>query len=718
MEEPATENEGENGQDGLAPLFSPRSIVIVGATPNLARIGGIPLASLLAHGFPRERILLVNPKYGEIEGIRCYPDIAALPVVPDLAVIAVPARATIDSLRKLDAIGVRAAVLFAAGFGEDPTPEGQALERDLRAFLSGTSMRIAGPNTMGIANIATGMSASFLTTLAEDLPKGGLALIGQSGNTVSMMVSDARDYGLGMSYFVSSGNESDLTFADYLAHFLRDGGTKAVLGYCEEVRDGARFANAAVRLREAGKPLFLAKVGRSARAREAAFSHTGALTGNAVLQIAALRQLGAAVCRDPTEVMDMARLWATGARVARGGVAIVSLSGAGCAFLSDLFADAGVAIPTLDPATQAALRAVIPSFGMVSNPVDLTGNVINDMSALQAVMEALLRDPGTDCIVLYIMGSLLDRAADALLAARRASDKLIVVIDPSHATRAPELRAAGVEVFEDCLRTATSLATYLDWCTGPRVSSWRPQAAPRAAAPEWVLAKTGRATLDAAEARALLDGAGVDFVSEAVVTGPDGAASAADAIGYPVALKILDDAIPHKSDVGGVALGLHTAGAVRQAWREIAESVATRCGRTAGRMVVQKMVSGPELLVGLTRDPVFGAALTVGLGGILTEIFGDTASAILPVDREMAKAMLAKLRFAAVFAGARGQPPVDVDAVAAMLARLGAFFAARPWLAEIELNPVVLTADGPRAVDAIARLRHVPADVASGPDAG
>lgn len=693
--------------EDLHPLLDPRSVVIVGATPDLGRIGGIPLAGLLAHDFPRDRILLVNPKYQEIEGLRCYPDIGSLPWTPDLAIVAVAAPIAVASLWQLDALGVPAAVLFAAGFGEDPTESGAELEAALRAFLAKSHMRVAGPNTMGIANIRKGMSASFLTTLAEDLPRGPLALIGQSGNSVSMMASDARDFGLGMSYFVSTGNETGVEFSRYLDYFLADSGTGAILGYCEQLRDGAAFMDVAARLRDAGKPLFLAKVGRSDKAREATLSHTGAMAGDAAVHDAAFRQLGVAACRDPAEVMDMARLWATKAKVHAPGVCIVSLSGAGCAFLSDLFADAGVPVPTLDAASQAALRTIIPSYGMVSNPIDLTGNVINDMSQLRAVMDVLVAAEGFDCIVIYIMGALLDAAAPILLDVRGRSDKLIVALDPSHAERAPELRKAGVEVFTDALRASASIATYIDWRMACDAPAWRPRCSDRTLPPAWVadIAAGGRSTLNEAEVKRLLGDAGISVVCEEIAAGEAAAALAAERVGYPVALKLLSHDIAHKSDIGGVELNLADEAAVRGAWRRIMAKAAER--RPDARIegaVVQSMARGPEFLVGLTRDPTFGAVLTLGMGGIYTELFRDVSLRVLPVDRLMVEEMLDELRSAPLLKGFRGEPPVDRAAFIDMILALADLFESNAYLTELELNPVILGIRGCTAVDGLASL--------------
>ncbi|MGV3481828.1 MAG: acetate--CoA ligase family protein [Sphingobium sp.] len=693
----------------LSALLDPKSIAIIGASPNPLRIGGIPLANLLARGFPADRILPVNPNHGEIQGLRCYADIDALPWAPDLAIVAVAADAALDALDALDRLGARAAILFAAGFGEDPTPEGLARDAKLKAFIAGSAMAIAGPNTIGIGNIATGTTASFLTTLGEPLPAGPLALIGQSGNSVSMMASDARDFGIGMSYFVSTGNEAGVDFAAYLDHFAADPATGAVLGYCEQVRDGAAFMNAALRLRDAGKPLFLTKVGRSEKGREATISHTGAMAGDAIVTQAAFRQLGIGMGRDPAEVMDLARLWNTGARPVRPGVCIVSLSGAGCAFLSDMFDDAGVPVPTLPDTVQARLRTAIPSYGMVSNPVDLTGNVINDMNHLRTVLDALIESDAIDCILIYIMGSLLDAAAPILLEIRQRTDKLIVALDPSHARSATSLRAAGVEVFADALRAVSGIAAYLRWAQDMSDGQWRPAARRAIAPPDWLegLHAGGRRSLTEVEGKKWLAEAGIPTVDEVEAADEAAALAAAEALGYPVVVKLSSPDVAHKTEIGGVALDIRDASQLRTAFRSIiARATAERPDAEIRGVAVQKQLAGQDMLIGITRDPTFGPVMTLGLGGVLTELYRDIAVRLLPVDRRTARAMLEELTCAPLLTGFRGRPMADIDALADAMAALSDLALASPHIAELEVNPMIVrpAGEGCFAVDALVLL--------------
>jgi len=702
----------------LSRLLDPTSIVIVGATPNLARIGGIPLASLLAHDFPRERILLVNPKYPEIEGIRCYPSIDALPWPADLAVVCVRAEEAVASLAALHDRGTQAAVVFAAGFGEEKTATAQALQLELEALVRRTGMKIAGPNTIGTANVRDRTNASFSSTFAEKLPVGPLALIGQSGNTIAMMMLAARDAGLGMSYFVSTGNETAVEFAEYLEHFLADPGTGAVLGYIEQLRDGPAFMRTADALRGAGKALFLMKSGNSDKAREATASHTGAMAGDARVYRAAFRQLGIGIGKDPTEVLELGLLWSLKRDVATRNIAIVSLSGAGCAFLSDLYTAHGCTIPSFDETTQAALRTVIPAYGMVTNPVDLTGNVINDINHLRTVMDVLIANPAIDTIIIYLMGSLLDWATDIVIEAAGKTQKLIVALDPSpdRKTRNGELRAAGVAVFNDVQRGVTSLSSFLDWAERQAGSHWRPDVGCATAfEPSRAIlagaAAEQRAFLNEAEAKLFLAAAGLSTVAESVADTPIGAADVADAVGYPVVVKVLSRDIAHKTEVGGVALELADRASVEAAFAKVVAAArhARPDARIEGAVIQSQVTDGVPIILGVTTDPTFGPVMTVGLGGIATELLQDVSLRLLPVDRATARAMLDELKTAPLLRGYRGAVVADEGALLDTMERVSELaLSLRGRWSEIEMNPVLVRPQGKgvAVVDALVRLAH------------
>jgi acyl-CoA synthetase (NDP forming) len=698
----------------LTPLLDPESVVIVGASSNFSRTGGIPIENFIAGGFPRERLLLVNPKYPEIAGLPCSPSIAALPWTPDLAVLAIRAAETLPALAECHARGIRAAVVFASGFAEEASDETRALQAALVRFADETGMVVAGPNCLGHVNYRKRVFATFLKNMATDSEPGPVAVVAQSGNMASVLRRASMGAGLRCSYLVNTGNEACTELAEYLEHFAEDADTQAVIGYVEQIRDGTRFMRVAARLRKAAKPLFLIKAGQSEKGAEATASHTAAMAGDGRAYRAAFAQLGIVTATDPYRLVDLVTMWRSGRRPGGLRACVLSVSGAGCALLADLLSAEGIALPTLGRETQARLRSVVPSYGMVSNPVDLTGQVTNDSAFFPVVMDAIADCPDVDAVVFYVMGYLLDQMAPDLIRVASGTGKLLVVIDTAvGATSHAALRAAGVAVFSDMNRGVGATAGWLHWSAGAATLQWEPAAAMTdvpSPAPELLQARAeGRTLLNEVEAKSMLARAGLPMVQERIVRDADGAVAAAAAFGGPVALKILSPDIPHKSDVGGVALDLRDASAVRAAFDRVITSVA-RAQPAARRdgVVVQPMVQGGQsVLLGVVRDPVFGPMMTVGLGGVLTELYADVATRVLPVDAAMAGAMLRELRSFPLLDGYRGAVPADVAALIETMVGLSDFMLKHgAGIAELELNPVQVLrlGEGAVAVDALVRL--------------
>lgn len=702
----------------LAPLLDPRSVVIVGASPDFMRTGGIPIEAMLANGFDRERLLLVNPKYGEIAGLPCWPSVDALPWAPDVAVLAIRAAETLPVLRRVHARGIPAAVLFASGFAEEGTPEGVARQEELRAFAAETGMLVSGPNCLGHANLKDGSFPTFLRVYVPPPPRGATALIAQSGNMVATLVRTGRRAGAGYTYLVNTGNEACLEFAEFLEHFADDPETRSVLGYVEELRDGPRFVRAAERLRAAGKSVFLVKAGRSAKGAEAVASHTAALAGAGEAYDAAFRQLGIATATDPARLADLVYLDRLGRAPsgahAGGRTGVVSISGAACAILSDCLSAEGVAIPTLDEATVAALRPLVPSYGMIRNPVDLTGQVTNERESFGRVCEILLDSPSLDGLVIYLGGYLLDAMAPALIEAAGRSAKPIVVLDVGAGSSArASLEAAGIALFEDISAAVAAYAAFVRWHRDRAAPPWsRPEPSAKAgAAPDRAFEaarREGRTALTEVEAKAWLATVGVPVARERACPIPEDAVAAAREIGWPVVAKVLSPDILHKSDVGGVEVGIRDEGALRAAFERIVEAArAHRPDASISGVVVQEMVTGGQaVLVGVRRDPTFGPMMTVGLGGVLTELYADVAHRLLPIRAADADAMLRELRSHPLLTGYRGQPPADRGALIDLMVRLSDVATAHGnEVAEIELNPVLVRETGAVAVDALLLLR-------------
>lgn len=686
----------------LEPLLNPASIAVVGASGNAARIGGMPLAHLTTFGY-RGAIYPINPKYEEVFGLRCWPDLEALPAAPDLVVLALAAAEVTPMLKSCQARGVRAVIVYAAGFAE-AGDAGAALQAELEAFVATTDMVVAGPNAMGFANLNTQAHTNFASvfnTAPMQQGPGRVSLLTQSGNVCAAVYAIARRLGVDFSHFINTGNEACVDFAQYLEYLAQDDATDVGIGYIEELRDGPRFMEAAAEFVRRDKLLILYKAGETEKGSEAVRSHTSALAGDQQIYQAAFRQLNIIQSHDFAQMAQLAHLAGYRHRSAGKRVAIITISGALGAILADKFIGQGLDVPTLPQPLQDQLRAGIPDYGMVSNPVDVTGNVVNDPGFVRTAMEALAVSDAIDAIVVYAPGYMLDRMADDLCVVAEKHPRLIVAIDTGAAKTRDQLRAGGVPVFEDIGVAVSALSPFLLWQERRKHNPWlqvRSQPAPAR------VALAGRA--DEHTTKRYLAEFGVQPVDEAVARSADEAAAVAERLGFPVVLKVLSADIAHKTEAGGVRLRLGNAQEVRKAFDEVMAS-ARAYAPTAqiDGALLQKMEAGQaELILGATRDPVFGMTLTVGLGGVLTELYKDVSHRVLPVDEAMARDMLGELKAFPLLTGYRGRPLGDVEAACRAIAGFSrAVLALQEQADEVEVNPLLVKEQGQgvRALDAL-----------------
>lgn len=685
----------------LDPLLQPASIAFVGATPNAARIGGMPLDHL-RHFAYAGAVYPINPKHESIFGWPCYPDLESLPQIPDLLVLAIAAPEVVPMLRRAHERGIRAAIVYAAGFAE-AGESGAQVQTDLEAFIEQTDMVIAGPNCMGFANLNSHAYTAFaqvFRNVPDQSEPGRVSLVTQSGNVCAAVFALVRELGVPVSHFINTGNEAALEFSEYLEFLAQDAQTDCILGYVEQLRDGRRFIDAAVSCAQAGKPLVLYKAGETEKGSEAVRSHTSALAGNLALYKAAFEQLNIIPGNDFAQMADLAMLSGYRDRSAGLRVAIVTVSGALGAILADKFIAAGLEVPTFSDELQAQLRAGIPDYGMVSNPVDCTGNVVNDTSFVTSIATSLAQSPDVDVVVFYAMSGLLDRMAEPLIEVCKAHQKLFVAIDTGAAKSRSLLAANGIPVFTDIGRAMRALAPFCQWHhRRPQIARW---AQLRSAPAERATAETlASVRLNEFETKQALARYGVPTLTEVVAKTVDEAAAAAVRSGFPVALKILSADIAHKTEVDGVRLHLKDEAMVRAAFDEIMASAARAAplAKLDG-VLVAPMVSGvAELIAGVTTDPVFGQALTVGLGGVLTELYGDVCHRLLPVDDSLAGDMLRQLKAYPLLDGYRGRATADEQAAKAAIAGLArAAQALSGQVAELEINPLLVLPQGQGAV--------------------
>ncbi len=700
--------------DDLDELFSPRAIVLVGASDRPGSIGWRTLENLVSHGEFRGELYLVNPAHGEIAGRPCWPSVVDLPpdAAPTVAIIVVPGPAVLEAVGHCAARRVRFALVLSAGFGEEGE-HGRAIEAQMREIARAAGMRLYGPNCPGIVNVKERLGLTFSPAFPDDLRPGPIAVATQGG-ALGRNLLQGGERGCGFTAWASSGNEADLQVADFIHHFARQPDVRGVLTLVEGVKDGPRFAAAALAATRSGRGIGLLKIGRSEYGVRAAASHTASITGPADINSAVFAHLGIAEVDDVDELVDFGALIARARPRGDEKVAVFGSSGGACALVADVLGASGVELAELAPGTRERLRARLPSYAAVGNPVDTTTITLTDPGVIDDTLLALAEDPAVSLVLLPYA---IDYGAATGATARRYVELQARIPKPLVPVWMSERAGEGYRVFAEAgmtpMRSARSAGRALArWLAYGR---WL---ARRASRPDPLLLVQGvgpeaRAirALSEAEGKALLRKAGLPVPPSRLATSPGEAAEAVSAIGAPVALKIASPDIPHKTEIGGVELGIAAPQAARAAWERIVTGA--RDARPDARIegvLVERMApaGGLECLVCVRRDPVFGYLLTIGLGGVHVELMRDVARAMLPVDARMAEEMLAGLRAAPLLAGARGQAGYDVDGLCRFVESLSALVAAHGHgIEEIELNPVWVGPKGAgvQVLDAAVRLR-------------
>lgn len=685
----------------LRPLLSPRSIAVVGASDNPKRIGGVPVDLLQRSGFAR--LYPVNPKSETVQGLKAYKGIESLPEVVDLVILAISADAVLPMLERCHAVGIRSALVYASGYAETNEAEGHARQEALARFASESGMNIAGPNCMGNANFTDSIFTTFGQSFQPGEPAGDTALLTQSGNMCATLFRMAKRAGVTFSQVINTGNEAAVDFSDYLDFLADDPATRSALCYIEELRDGPRFLAAAAKFRAAGKLLAVYKVGASEKGAEATRSHTAALAGDNASYEAAFARAGVARATELSALADLAYLHKLGGKIGGSRCAILSISGAAGAILSDALSLAGGSVPSLPSSVQDRLSAQIPGHSMVSNPVDLTGNIVNSNDFLSECIRLALSPDDIDVLLLYTPGNFLTQALDQVEKAAAGSGKAIVVIDTFAMADRERLAAAGVGYFDDFDRAARAICGYGRWKTSaPTPSGMRKIDA------AWPDLPSGRAALSETEGKEALARFGVPVVQDALVHSIDQVRSEADRIGFPLVAKLVSHEVAHKTEHGLIRLGIANAEGAVEAFRDMMAKAGLMGVHIEGVTLEPMLAGGVEILAGVTRDPVFGWTLTVGLGGVWTELMKDACHDLLPVDAARAEAMLRSLKGFRLLDGYRGAPKADVAAASAAIAALGdAVLAGGERLREVEINPLLVLPEGRGAVavDAVVLLQ-------------
>ena len=687
-------------------LLAPKSVAIIGASDDPTRIGGRPISAMLRAGY-KGRILPVNPKRGSVQGVPCFASVVDLPEAPDTALIAVPAKLVPETITALGEKGCKAATLFSAGFAETGA-DGEAAQRDLVALASRHGLRLLGPNTLGVYNVDIGYYGTFSSSLDTGYPlPGNIGIASQSGAFGAHLGALARDRRLGSSILMTTGNEADISVADAIRWMAESDTTEVICAYMEAINDAPAFLSALDAAREAGKPVFALKAGRSDVGSRAAASHTASLTGDAAVVDAVLEDHGAIAVRDPQTMMDFAYVASKRVFPRSHSLGVITVSGGAGIVTSDEAERIGFPMPAMPEAAQTRLKEVLP-YASPANPLDCTAQALNDPSLLETFTRAALEEGGYGAILsflTYVAGSpaLCETILEATRPLREAYPDRIIAFcalgDPEVLRRYDE---AGILVFDDPCRAARALDMAC------RLGAARDRARPERPAPVPVALPS--ATPNEAEAQRLLGEAGIPAAPQEAVTSAE-AAAAAERMGYPVVMKILSADILHKSDIGAVRLNLRDADAVREAFGAIETAVAAKApnARIEGMLVAKQLSGGTECLMGVSRDPTFGPVAVFGLGGIFVEILNDVVMKPCPFGEDTAREMILSFRGARILQGARGQAPADIDALARMLSSLSRFAAgAGERLVSIDLNPVIAMPEGEGAfaLDAVIEVEE------------
>lgn len=685
-----------NWQDAL---FTPRRVAVVGASASAGKAGALFLRNLTAveAGFAGE-VVAIHPSAREILGCPAYPSLKTVPARVDLAIIVTPPTAVPDIIADCGAAGVPVAIVISGGFAETG-PRGVELQREVARIAAAHGVRILGPNCFGVINTVSGLNGSLSIGLPE---RGGISLLTQSGAYGMAAYSRSVDDGIGFAKIAALGNKIDLNEVELLEFMGRDPETKVIAILLESISDGRRLFEAVAAV-VMTKPVVVLKTGRHPDARRAAASHTAALSGDAAVIFAALRQAGAHLVEDGLALLDVAASLDRQPPLRGRNIGIITNSGGVGVELTDLLESRGLAVPALSSGLQTTIASQLPSQGSAINPIDVTTDWQRFAAMYGFTVEALMASDEVDAVVPILLqrSALMPEVSDAIIAAteqarERGSLKPIHVcwMAPRAADANREkLQAAKVPCHAWSAATAAVLAATVSRQPRPpaHVLAWKsiplPEAVNHAG---WVAS---------AAAFSLLQQAGFPVARWAIVTDPAGAAAAAAKMQFPVVLKAERPKLTHKSDAGAVRLGLIDGAAVAEAF----EDFSRRLG--AGPALLQRQAGpGAELILGARRDPLFGPIVMAGLGGVWTEILDDVALRLAPIEAEEARTMLDELKGQKVLSGFRGCRPMDVAGFARLIADLSQWFCAAIWLDELDLNPIIAHGDEFTIVDVRMRV--------------
>lgn len=703
----------------LSPLLNPNAIAVVGASERHGSAGRLVLENLrhLAYG---GAVYAVHPRYDDVLGFPCFPDLGSLPGPVESVAVLLGADKVLPTLELVAEIGARAAWVLASGFGE-AGPEGKARQAELERFSDETGLLVCGPNCIGVANLVDKV-ATYSVALSPVTQAGGVSAVVQSGAVCLGLANAAR---FGFRYLISSGNEAVLDSGDFIGYLAQDPNTRVIIAFLEGIKEPDKFAAAARAAADSGKPILLVKVGRSGVAQQAVQAHTGSLAGSDAVFDVVCDQLGIVRMDTLDELVEAAVLFLDCPLPKGEGIGLLSLSGGQIGLAADLAHDLGLTFPPFSQETQQAIQEILPPYSTVTNPLDAWGSGDLEKS-YPACVDTVAREPAVHLLAVtrdtppHVADREIEQSftvADAAVQATRRTGKPVVLFSNLSTTFEPTVKelltAGGVPYLQGTRETLRAIQALIGYARYRR-NLWKHEGRGCPSPPnlsEWrrTLQSAG-GTLSEVEGRRLLAAYGIPGPKEALARTVDEAAEAAESLGYPVVLKILAPGIQHKTEIGGVRVGLANREAVVRAFGEVMEAARCQDPRTQLEgVVVQEMIldAVAEVILGVLKDPDFGPAVVFGSGGILVELLQDSSLRLPPLSKREALDMINETRGAQLLYGFRGQQPADVESLVDALVRLSQLAVdLGDLIVALDINPLMVLPRGQGifAVDAMVEL--------------
>jgi len=693
----------------LESFFNPKSVAIVGASRQKGKVGYEILTNMVSSGYAG-KVFPVNRSAGEIEGLKCYPDLSSIGEVPELVIVIVPAKFVLGVIEECAKLGTKSVIIITAGFKEIGE-EGKKLEQEIVHVARGAGIRIIGPNCLGVIVTASKLNASF----GGDLPaSGGTGYLSQSGALLAAILDTAKANGIGFSSLFSIGNKADINELELIQALAADPNTKVIAGYLESIGDGNAFVREAERISHE-KPILLMKSGGTAAGAKAASSHTGSLAGSEVAYECMFARAGIIRCDSVTQQFDFAQAFAN--QPLPGGPKVVVLTNAGGAGImaADAIERQGLTFAKLTPETIDKLAANLPAAANLHNPVDVLGDALADR--YEFALDVLLDDPNVDTVLVLLTPQAMTEAkgtAEAIVKTARAKSTKPILACFMGASKVE----SGVKVFreakipqydspEAAVTTIKAMADYVRWRSQPkRVVKLFPVNRRKVESIIDRHLRKGAREIGEAESKEILEAYGFATPKGSIATTAEQAANIADQLGYPVVLKIWSPDILHKSDVGGVKVGLKSDKQVKDAFDLMMYRIPKKMpdAHIMGVLVQEMCASGREVILGMHRDPHFGPLMMFGMGGVMVEVLKDVAFYLAPLTGDEAKQMLMNTKTYRILQGVRGEEAVDIEAIAEGLQRLSQLVTEFPQIQEMDINPFVVGLPGTTSIAVDARI--------------